>query len=150
MRLWHTKLIEVLPREQLVAQWRELSAIAGAIQKKDTPNHLLVNFILDYDFDHFISYAYYVRAEMTKRGYRTMNSVWNKIISLKSNYNILSFEEIYKEKMNQVYYEICWNNLREKYLCGGISQEDWSKIKEPYKMLPDYEEEEEEEEEICF
>lgn len=33
MRLWHTSLIEVLPREQLVGCWRELSAIAGAIQK---------------------------------------------------------------------------------------------------------------------
>ena len=28
MRLWHTDLISVLPREQLVAQWRELSARA--------------------------------------------------------------------------------------------------------------------------
>ena len=43
MRLWHIDLISVLPREQLVAQWRELSAIAGAIQKKGTPNHILVN-----------------------------------------------------------------------------------------------------------
>ena len=76
MRLWHTKLIEVLPREQLVAQWRELSAIAGAIQKNGTPNHILVNFVLDYSFEHFVSYAYYVRKEMTKRGYRTMNNVW--------------------------------------------------------------------------
>lgn len=33
MRLWHIDLIPVLPREQLVAQWRECSAIAGAILK---------------------------------------------------------------------------------------------------------------------
>ena len=49
MRLWHTELIKVLPREQLVAQWRELCAIAGAVQKNGTPNHILVNFVLDYD-----------------------------------------------------------------------------------------------------
>ena len=55
MRLWHTSLIPVLPREQLVAQWRELSAIAGKIQLNGTPNHVLVNFIMDYDFNHFIS-----------------------------------------------------------------------------------------------
>ena len=60
MRLWHTDLIKVLPREQLVAQWRELSAIAGAIQKNGTPNHILVNFVLEYPWDDFISYAYYV------------------------------------------------------------------------------------------
>lgn len=61
IRIWHRDFIKVLPREQLVAAWRELSAIAGAIQKNGTPNHLLVNFVLDYDYDHFISYAYYVR-----------------------------------------------------------------------------------------
>ena len=32
MRLWHTDLIPVLPKEQLVGQWRELSAIAGSIK----------------------------------------------------------------------------------------------------------------------
>lgn len=128
MRLWHTKFIRVLPREQLVGCWRELSAIAGAIQKNGTPNHLLVNFVLDYDFDHFISYAYYVREEMTRRGYRTMNSVWEKIVSLKSNYTILSLEVIYPEKMDTLYLNICYYNLYEKYLCGGIKQEDWNKI----------------------
>ena len=129
MRLWHTSLIKVLPREQLVGCWRELSAIAGAIQKKGTPNHLLVNFVMDYDFDHFISYAYYIREEMTKRGYRTMNSVWEKITSLKSDYTILPIAIVYLAKMNNIYFDVCWYNLYEKYLCGGISNEDWMKIK---------------------
>lgn len=128
MRLWHSSLIKVLPREQLVAAWRELSAISGSIQKNGTPNHLLVNFILDYDYDHFISYTYYVREEMTRRGYRTMNSVWEKITSLKLNYTILPLEVIYPEKMNTLYLNICYYNLYEKYLCGGIRQEDWDKI----------------------
>ena len=128
MRLWHSSLIKVLPREQLVAAWRELSAISGSIQKNGTPNHLLVNFVLDYDYDHFISYAYYVREEMTRRGYRTMNSVWEKITSLKSNYTILPLEVIYTEKMDTLYLNICYYNLYEKYLCGGIKQEDWDKI----------------------
>ena len=129
MRLWHTKLISALPREQLVAQWRELSAIAGAIQKNGTPNHLLVNFVLHYPWDDFISYTYYVRTEMTKRGYRTMDSVWKKITSLaNNNYNILPLEEIYQEKMDNIYFDICYYNLYEKMLCGGISGEDWIKI----------------------
>ena len=128
MRLWSTQLIKVLPKDQLVAQWRELSAIAGAIQKSGTPNHILVNFVLDYDYDHFISYAKYVREEMTSRGYRTMNSVWDKITSLKSDYTILPLEEVYKEKMDDVYLLICYHNLLEKALCGGIEKEDWNKI----------------------
>ena len=128
MRLWHKDLITILPREQLVAQWRELSAIAGAIQKNGTPNHILVNFVLDYDYDHFISYAYYIREEMTKRGYRTMNNVWEKIVSLKKDWTLLPLYEVYKEKMNDGYRIICYYNLREKWLCGGINSEDWMKI----------------------
>lgn len=122
MRLWHISLIPVLPREQLVAQWRELSAIAGSIQKKGTPNHLLVNFILDYDFNDFINYADVVRCEMTSRGYRTMDSVWNKIVNLKPDWHKISYNDIYKEKMNDDYLEICLYNLWEKYLCGGIKE----------------------------
>jgi uncharacterized protein (TIGR02328 family) len=133
MRLWHTALISVLPKDQLVAQWRELSAIAGAIQKNGTPNHILVNFVLDYDYDHFISYAYYLRVEMTKRGYRTMNSVWDKINSLKPNATLLPTREIYKEKMDETYLNICYYNLYEKYLCGGIKKEYFEKIKEIWR-----------------
>lgn len=114
MRLWHKYLIPILPREQLVGCWRELSAIAGAIQKNGTPNHLLVNFVLDYDYNHFISYAYYVREEMKKRGYKTMNSVWEKIISLKPDYKLLPLSEIYPLKMNDTYWTICYYNLKEK------------------------------------
>ena len=128
MRLWHTTLIKALPREQLVAQWRELSSIAGAIQKNGTPNHILVNFVLNYDYNHFISYAYYVRQEMTRRGYRTMNSVWDKIVALKPNWVLLSLEEIYPYKMNDFYLLVCYYNLAEKESCGGISVNDWNNI----------------------
>lgn len=130
MRLWHTQLIKSLPREQLVAQWREISAIAGAIQKNGTPNHILVNFVLDYDYDHLISYAYYVRAEMTCRGYKTMEKVWDKITSLKPNWNLLSLNEVYSQKMSGEYYNICYYNLKEKFLCGGIKFSDWVKIED--------------------
>ena len=131
MRIWHTSLINVLPREQLVAQWRELSSIAGAIKRNGTPNHILVNFVMDYNWDHFISYAYYIRQEMTSRGYRTMNSVWEKIVSLAGDeldYLILPLEEVYKEKMDNTYLLICYHNLLEKALCGGVKKEDWDKI----------------------
>ena len=128
MRLWHTELIKVLPREQLVVAWRELSVIAGAIQKNGTPNHILVNFVLEYPWDHFISYAYYVRQEVTNRGYRTMNSVWDKITALSADYKILPLEEVYKEKMNDDYFNICYYNLYEKMLCGGIMPETWQQI----------------------
>lgn len=61
---------------------------------------------------------------MTKRGYRTMSSVWGKIIALKPNYNLIPLEEVYKEKMDTTYLIICYWNLMEKHLCGGISDID--------------------------
>ena len=128
MRLWHKNLIQVLPRQQLVAQWRELSSIVGAIQKNNTPNHILVNYVLDYDYDHFISYAYYVRQEMTARGYRTMDKVWDKIVSLKPNYKIIPFGDIYSEIHEEKYFNICYWNLYEKHIRGGIDDDEWDKI----------------------
>lgn len=130
MRLWHKGLIRVLPREQLVAQWRECSAIAGNIKLKGTPNHILVNKVLNYPYDHFISYCYYLRQEMTKRGYRTMDSVWNKIVSLKEDWKLLSPYEIFTDWHNDDYWTICYYNLREKWLCGGIKNDDWDKIED--------------------
>lgn len=85
MRLWHKDFITALPKAQLVAQWRELSAAAGNILTKGTPNHILVNKIMDYPLDHFITYAKLIREEMTKRGYRTMDRVWDKIVSVSPN-----------------------------------------------------------------
>ena len=132
MRLWHKNLISVLPREQLVAQWRELSAIAGNIQIKNTPNHILVNKVIDYPYDHFITYAQLVRNEMTNRGYQTRNSVWDKILSLKPIWKKIDFNDLYCGWMDKQYLTICYYNLLEKYLFGGIKEEDWKKILNKY------------------
>jgi len=133
MRLWHTSLISVLPREHLVAQWRELSSIAGKIQLNGTPNHVLVNFVMDYDFDHFISYAYYIRQEMTARKYRTMNSVWDKITSLKPDWTLLPIKEVYKNKMSDFYLTVCYYNLYEKYDCGMF--DNFDEIEKVYRRI---------------
>ena len=133
MRLWHKDLIKVLPQTHLVAQWRELSAIAGAIEKSGTPNHVLVNFVLDYDYDNFISYAYYIREEMTSRGIRTMNTVWDKIVKLKPEWTLLPLDKIYEQKMDDLYLKICYYNLYEKYLCGMF--DDISPINEVVKHI---------------
>lgn len=123
-------MIKVLPREQLVSQWRECSAIAGNILTKGTPNHLLVNRIMDFPLQHFISYSYYVRKEMTKRGYRTLDKVWNKIcnVTLELDKNIIPLHEIFPQWHNDIYLKICYFNLKEKWMCGGIKEEDWNKI----------------------
>lgn len=128
MRLWHKNLIKVLPREQLVAQWREVSAIAGAIIKNGTPNHLLVNKVLNYDFDHFITYSKLIKDEMTARGYRTTSTVWDKIVNLEPSWKEIPINELFPNWHTGRYLKQCYYNLEEKYDCGGISPEDWAKI----------------------
>ena len=129
MRLWHKDLIAVLPREQLVAQWRECSAIAGAIQKNGTPNHILVNYVTN-DLNAFVMYSYMVRQEMTRRGYRTMDNVWTKISSLVSDdsWKACAYSSIFPKEHNFRYYVQCYYNLQEKYDRGGIKEEDWKNI----------------------
>lgn len=133
MRLWHKDLIKVLPREQLVAQWRELSAIAGNLNTKGTPNHILVNKICNYPRDHFVSYAYYIRTEMTRRGYRTMESVWCKILDTNDGaFELVRCEELFPGWHNNRYLTQCYYNLEEKYDCSGISEEAFEKIYDVY------------------
>jgi uncharacterized protein (TIGR02328 family) len=138
MRLWHKDLVPFLPRFQLLGQWRECCLIAKSISENGTPNHILVNKIMDYPIEHFISYSFWVRQEMTQRKYKTIDSVWNKIEKLSNGSWVeLSLENIYPEWMNEEYRQICYWNLKEKYLCGGITKEEWTPIAEYMKdVLP--------------
>ena len=70
MRLWHKDLIPYLPRQQLLGQWREVCAIARNIEKNGTPNHVLVNKVMDYGAGHLNQYAYEICAEALNRGYK--------------------------------------------------------------------------------
>lgn len=138
MRLWHKDLISVLPKQQLVAQWRELSAIVGSIQKHGTPNHLLVNKILDFPISHFEAYVKLVDRELVKRNYQISDSVRNKIYGYcyknkKAREKEVSYEEIYEEWHNIRYLMQCYYNLQEKYDCGGISDSEWKLIESVIK-----------------
>ena len=135
MRLWHREFISVLPREQLVAQWRECSAIAGAIQKNGTPNHILVNYVTE-DLNSFVAYSAAVRAEMTRRGYKTMDKVWEKIAAVAADpfWHLLSFDDIFPRHHTNNYLLQCYFNLEEKYDRGGIAQEDWHKIAKKFNF----------------
>lgn len=132
MRLWHKDLIELLPRQQLLGQWRECCLIAKNIQEKGTPNHMLVNKIMNYSIHDFINYTALVYEEMANRGYRAN---WSKFIShipFKEKHRFLYQErtKIFHDWHNIRYLIQCYTNLQEKYDCGGISQEEWEPIQE--------------------
>lgn len=130
MRLWHKDLIPYLPRKQLIAQWRECCAIASNIANKGTPNHILVNKIMDYDIKQFFNYCVIVIQEIKGRGYKinknTYKAFLQKIKSicwdLPSDCNI---DKIFEEWHNERYLKQCLFNLQEKYDCDGITEEEW-------------------------
>lgn len=123
MRLWHRDLIEVLPKQQLIAQWRECCCIARNIVVNGTPNHLLVNKILDYDLSEFYSYSILISNEMVNRGYKVDRNKFEKYIKC-DRFVSCPFEEWFNDR----YYNQCYHNLEEKYDCGGITEQEWNKI----------------------
>ena len=134
MRLWHYKLIPVLPRKQLVAQWRECCAIASNIANNGTPNHVLVNKVLDYPQVHFTSYINRILKEMERRSYKVSEASYSKLknnmekgFEYFNNYNVEVFR-LFPEWHSERYLTQCYYNLQEKYDCGMINKEEWEKV----------------------
>lgn len=141
MRLWHKCLIRVLPRQQLVAQWRELCCIMSNISENGSPNHILVNKVTDYPVSHFCQYARLVCNEMENRGYKvskiTRKRFLDRVAMSADKFNNEDERwEMFEDWHNNRYFKQCYYNLQEKYDCGGISQEEWNKIE---AMFQDWE-----------
>lgn len=133
MRLWHKDLIPVLPKQQLIGQWRECCLIAKNIAEKGTPNHLLVNRIMDYPIEHFFRYGIRIVNEMERRGYKVnlyKFTRWFYKLSAEREY-----EDIFNTWHNDRYLKQCYYNLQEKYDCGGITQAEWDTLQHIIKPL---------------
>lgn len=133
MRLWHKDLLSALPSQQLVAQWRECCAIARNIAVIGTPNHILVNKIMDYPISHFYTYSMSVLEEMYKRGYSTTVTAKQKfdeyIQKIDKDYNEkVSFDAMFVNWHNDRYFWQCLYNLEEKYDCGDITDKEMKAI----------------------
>lgn len=141
MRIWHKALIPVLPQKQLQGQWRELSAIAGTIIKNGTPNHVLVNKIMDYPLSDFYSYSCAIRNEMSRRGYKLSNKIIEKVVDACIIYDKEGFikhkpiSDIYNDWHNNRYLVQSFFNLQEKFDNGGVSVEEWSDLCDVYYEL---------------
>lgn len=132
MRLWHKDLIPILPRMQLVGQWRECSLIARAIAMEGTPNHILVNKVMEYPIEHFATYCYLVKWWMVKYGYSPSQSAEFAISDYinKSIIQHVPTDILFDGWHNDRYLMQCVSNLEEKYDCGGIPEEEWELIED--------------------
>lgn len=127
MRLWHVDLIPYLPKSQLIAQWRELNSI---YKKQD--NHILINYIYNYDKKYLLYYSNRVLFEMEQRGIRVKSfenyfGCFYDVVKSKPEFP-LQFTEHDNEYLLCNYY-----NLLEKYRRG---QKDFSE--EEFRKLTDF------------
>lgn len=145
MRLWHKDLIPYLPQQQLISQWRECCAIAALLARDHTPNHILVNPIIEYDPSHFISYCSLVYKEAYERGYKITDKSshklhddiwsWQQYLKDLLPWNLedripINYSEIFNNWHNDRYLTQCWYNLQEKYDRGGISDNEWNLLED--------------------
>lgn len=132
MRLWHKDLIPYLPNSQLLSQKRECDFIWKDRHKGKQTNHILINYIWQYDVDDLLSYYYLLQKEFERRGFKFNN---------KSNFGAFCYIEPFQDHHTELYLTICYYNLKEKYLRGqkDFTKEVWDKLDEFYKkeMLKD-------------
>ena len=137
MRLWHKDLIPVLPRQQLISQWRECCGIARNIALKGTPNHLRVNKVMTYPKWHLMAYTIEICQELEKHGYEIDRFRFFKWFDQWYDGTVktgdISHDELFENWHNDRYFRQCFYNLQEKYDCGGISKAEWELIKNKYK-----------------
>jgi uncharacterized protein (TIGR02328 family) len=110
MRLFHEHLIPYLPRQQLIGQNRECSALMCKGWGKP---HSIVNYIFNYNREKLLLYWDVVQIEMKKRGYRITVNCKDKA----EKYSVIMPAEkrdpVYPEH-NDRYLVICLYNLLEK------------------------------------
>lgn len=125
MRLWHYKLIPVLPKEMLVSQWRECIAIKRQWEK-GTLKHRLVSYVKDSDKTLFNNYVLRVIHELRKRNIKFQEKYYVEI----AQFCDLSITDTNYKEHNDRYLAQCYYNLEEKHDRGIISDEEWHPIEE--------------------
>jgi uncharacterized protein (TIGR02328 family) len=130
MRLWHYELIPYLPNSQLIAQWRELNSI---FKKQD--NHLLINYVYDYQKEYLWSYTQLVIDEMEKRNFKIHS--WENYNEYFKDTQQISGLQFFEH--DSLYFTICYYNLFEKFMCGqkDFSYEQFKKLKKFYERYGD-------------
>ena len=101
MRLWHEKLIPILPRQQLLGQHREASALRGnGFGKK----HATVNYVFNYSPAMLYFYHQLVIGEMQRRGYKP-DLIWTNALYRGKNCNpYITDQELW---INDIVYQDC-------------------------------------------
>ena len=128
MRLWHYELLPYLPKGQLLSQKRECDLIWKDIANSKQTNHILINYIWEYE-DYkmqLASYYYLLEKEFKNRGFN-FNDKCPLLI-----YETKLTNRPFKKHHNDDYLRICFYNLEEKFMRGqkDFSVEEYIKLSE--------------------
>lgn len=144
MKLWHIKLLPLLPRQQLLSQLRECVAIAKDIYETGKTNHILINQIMDYPIEHFQEYCDMVIEEMDARNYKVSQQTIDKLSKYLNYQCYASFANpelrkvLFKDWHTDRYLVQCLYNLQEKYDCKGVKFDEWDRIYRKFYKYLDY------------
>ena len=128
MRLWHYKLIPVLPDKMLISQWRECIAIKRQWEK-GTLKHRLVKYVIWQSKIKFLQYVKMVVCELNKRNIKYQKKYYKEIYDFCTKDEIDESLNDYYPSHNRRYLKQCYYNLQEKYDRGIITEDEWQKIK---------------------
>ena len=112
MRLWHWRLLPYLPKGQLLSQKRECDLIWKDLANGKKTNHILINYIWEYEdyLKELSVYYWLLKIEFNNKGYKfnfsedfiTKNIYYGDYIPFKNHHN-------------ERYLMQCYYNLEEKY-----------------------------------
>ena len=127
MRLWHYRLLPYLPKGQLLSQKRECDLIWKDIANGRKTNHILINYIWEYEdyLKELSVYYWLLKEEFDKRGF-TFNFSNNFVTkNVFYGYNYKPFSKHQTDR----YLKQCFYNLQEKWDRGQKDFTDREYIK---------------------
>lgn len=150
MRMWHYRLIPYLPDLQLKGQLRELVAIMHNWRDKGTPNHMLVNVVINYDKSEFYSYFEWYKYNYEERFKKSFNEKYIKEFQDFCNVHpgmsttpkecLMKLPSIFAGWHDRNYLRICMANLYEKHRFSFMSKSkidisDWQRLCDGYRYI---------------
>lgn len=134
MKVWHKDLISVLPRKELILQWRNCCAIAKEITETGTVKGQAKE-VCGYSLGHLRAYAMVVANECGKRGYKIRpECFWRYFPGMTQILLVIPDhrERIFPKWHNDMYLLECLGELYGKRRHGTIAKQDWERIEEKF------------------
>lgn len=128
MRFWHVDLLEFLPRQQLVNQWREVCQVAKNMALNGTTGNVLTERVMDYPPEHLQAYAEAVMNEMERQDFRCNPREFTKWQQVPESIELP--EEVFPEWFTRRYLLQNLYELQELFDCKAFSAEEWMELDE--------------------